>query len=201
MAFDYTTPTNVFNYGSSKGTSVDPINEAAEMQRVVTGMSRAIDQYCSQVFFTQAYSNQVMRALVDVEGVLTCWPPVPTMSAPTVAEYRRGRSSSWIALSTALLDVEQRTFGCVVRTLDQDFSAWRGQRLQMRLSYTGGYADLASLPSDFTLAMDALCWWAYQKRVAPTDPTVTEFGQLVVPGNWPPHIKGMFRNYVQQIPM
>ena len=201
-AFDYTTAANVFAYGNSAGTATDPVNEATVMAGLITGMSRAIDQYCNQVFYTNAYTDEVLRAVVDVEGVLTCYPAVPTMSAPTAASYRRGASSSWVSLDTTLLDVEQNTFGCVVRTLDQTFLTLRGTRLQMRLTFTGGWANLAAVPSDFEWAMRALCWWAYQKRSAPIDATaIPEFGQLIIPSNWPGHIKQMFRNYLRQVPM
>lgn len=196
MAFDYTTPANVFAYLNSAGTGNDPINETAEMQRLVTGMSRAVDQWCNQAFSITSYSAQELRAVVDVEGTLTCYPPVPTMSAPTLADYRQARSSSWVSLGTALIDVEENTFGCVVRTLDQNFSQWRGARLHMRLTYTGGYANLAALPSDLSWAMDALCGWAYQKRSGPIDATAAPaFGQLFLPSNWPGHIKTMLSNY------
>lgn len=202
MAFDYTTPTNVFNYLNSAGSATDPVNEATEMQRLVTGMSRAIDTYCNQAFSTATYTNEALRAVVDVEGVLTCYPAVPTMSTPTAAAWRQGRSSTWNTLDTAQLDTEENTFGCVVRTLDQNFSKWRGARLQMRLSFTGGWANLAAVPSDFSWAMDALCAWAYQKRTAPIDRAASpEFGVIIIPSNWPGHIKQMFRNYVKQVPM
>lgn len=202
MAFDYTTAARVFAYLNSAGTATDPVNEGAEMATLVTGMSRAVDQWCNQAFSIATYSSQELRAVVDVEGVLTCYPAVPVMSTPTAASYRLARSTTWVTLDTALLDIEQNTFGCVVRTLNQDFSAWRGQRLQMRLSFTGGYADLAALPSDFVWAMDALCGWAYQKRTASIDATAAPaFGQLFIPSNWPGHIKQMLRNYVRQIPM
>lgn len=196
MAFDYTTPTNVFNYLNSAGTATDPVNEGAEMQRLVTGMSRAVDQWCNQQFSIATYVLQELRARVDVEGVLTCYPAVPVMSTPTAADYRQARSSNWVPLSTTQIDIEENTFGCVVRTLDQAFSSLRGVRLQMRLSYTGGYADLAALPADLSWAMDALCGWAYQKRSAPIDATAAPaFGQLYIPSNWPGHIKQMFGNY------
>lgn len=202
MAFDYTTSANVFAYLNSAGTATDPINEGAEMGRLVTGMSRAVDQWCNQAFSLATYASEVLRAVVDVEGVLTSYPAVPTMSAPTAAAYRLARSSSWVDLDTSLLDVELNTFGCVVRTLNQNYSTWRGARLQMRLSFTGGYADLAAMPADFTWAMDALCGWAYQKRSAPIDATAAPaFGQLFIPSNWPGHIKQMLRNYVRQVMM
>ena len=202
MAFDYTMPDDVFAYGNSVGTSTDPVDEPALMAELVTGYSRAIDQYCNQAFSAETYADQELRALVDAEGVLTCYPKVPTMAAPSAAGYRRGSSSAWVDLSPSALDVEQNTFGCVVRMLDQDFSGQRGQRLLMRLTYTGGYANLAALPNDFEWAMRALCWWAYQKRSAPADRTaIPEMGIVIVPSNWPPHIKGMFKPYVRQVPM
>lgn len=171
------------------------------MAALVPAMSRAIDTYCNQVFYQQSYTQQVLRALVDSEGVLTAYPPVPTMSAPTAAQARLGATLTWIDLTASQLDVEDNSFGCVVRYLNTTYLAYRGLRLQMRLTYSGGYANLAALPLDFEWAMRALCWWAYQKRVAPTDPTLTDFGQLIVPGKWPPHIKELFRNYVRQVPM
>jgi hypothetical protein len=201
-AFDYTTPTNVFAWGSSAGTATDPVNEATEMARIVTGMSRAIDTYCNQTFYQQAYSQQVLPAQIDADGILTCYPAVPTLSTPTAADWRFARSSSWTALELTRLDLEIDTFGCVVRALDTNYLAFRGSSLQMRLSYTGGWANLAAVPSDFSLAMDALCWWAYQKRNAPTDQTaIPELGVLVIPGSWPPYVKSMFKNYIRQVVM
>ncbi|HEV8692569.1 MAG TPA: hypothetical protein VGQ93_00050 [Lysobacter sp.] len=200
--FDYTTSSNVFSFGNSAGTNTDPVNEGTVMTGLVTAMSRAIDTYCNQVFYEQDYSNQVLRAQVDEEGVLTCYPRVPTMSAPNAAAWRQARSSTWIDLTASALDVEDNTFGCVVRVLNSTYLAYRGARLQMRLTYSGGYASLQDMPSDFEWAMRGLCWWAYQKRSAPQDRTaIPDLGVLIIPGNWPPYIKAMFRSYVRQIVM
>lgn len=201
-SFDYTTPTNVFNWGSSAGTATDPVNEATEMARIVTGMSRAIDTYCNQAFSLATYSLAVLPSLIDADGILTCYPAVPTMSAPTAADWRLGRQSNWAALTPSNLDIEEHSFGCVLRNLNVSYLGYRGARAQMRLSYTGGWANLAAVPDDFELAMDALCWWAYQKRSAPSDQTaIPDLGVLIIPGNWPPHIKGLFRSYVRQVVM
>jgi hypothetical protein len=169
---------------------------------LVTGMSRAIDTYCSQNFSLTTYTLEVHRAVIDMDGVLTCYPNVPTMTTPTAGDWRLGKSSSWSALSPANLDVEINPFGCVVRNVNSNLLAYRGARVEMRLSYTGGYADLASLPSDFEWAMRGLCWWAYQKRSAPNDTTaIPDLGVLIIPGNWPPHIKAAFRPYTRQVVM
>lgn len=199
-AFDYTTVANVFAWGNSAGTAIDPVNEATEMARIVTGMSRAVDTYCNQVFYTQAYAQQVLPALVDPDGILVCYPAVPTMATPTAADWRLARSSVWTALDVSHLDIEQHAFGCIVRQPDTSYAQFRGARLQMRLSYTGGWANLAAVPNDFSLAMDALCWWCYQRRTASSDKTaIPELGVLVIPGNWPGHVKQALKNYVRQV--
>lgn len=201
-AFDYTIPQRCFDYGGSSGNGTDPVNEPALMGQLVTGMSRALDQYCNQVLYAQTVSSEVLRAVVDAEGVLTCYPAVPTMAQPTAAAWRRARSATWNTLDAALLDVEQNTFGCVVRTLDQSHLAERGERLQVRLSYVGGYADLAALPADLEWNVRRLCWWAYQKRSAPMEKTaIPELGVLIVPSGWPPDVKAALRSYVRQVPM
>jgi hypothetical protein len=192
MAFDYTTPTNVFAYLGSAGTGNDPVNEATEMQRLVTGMSRAVDQWCNQAFSLATYSAQTLRAVVDVEGVLTAYPAVPTMSAPTIAEWG---SRIYTPIDLTTIAVAEAPGGATVRVFGS-YGALRGQRLNLRLSYTGGYANLAALPADLTWAVDALCAWAYQKRSAPIDATAAPaFGQLYIPSNWPGHIKTMLSNY------
>jgi hypothetical protein len=201
-AFDYTTAASVFAYGSSAGTATDPVDESTVMANLVTGMSRAIDSYCNQVFYTQAYVQQQLRALVDQEGILTCYPPVPAMQAPSAADWRLARSSNWTALDASTLDVEQNVFGCVVRALGGGLAAYRGARLQVRLTYTGGWASLAGVPSDFEWAMRSLCWWAYQKRSAPSERTaIPDLGVLIIPGSWPKHIRELFRDYVRQVVM
>lgn len=200
MAFDYTTSADVFSFGSSAGTATDPVNEGAVMADLVTGMSRAIDVYCSQAFSLATYAAQVLRAIVDQEGVLTCYPAVPSISAITAADY--GGSGLYTPLVTSALDIEQNSFGCVVRTFGGVYGAQRGRRVSVRLSYTGGWANLAAVPTDFEWAMRSLCWWAYQKRSAPSDRTaIPDLGVLIIPGNWPPHIKTMFKPYVRWVPM
>lgn len=199
--FDYTTADAVFAYGNSAGDGDNPVSEADVMAELITGMSRAIDVYCNQSFSATNYSSQQMRAVVDVEGVLTCYPAVPTISTIMAASYRLGNSSNWVALNAAQLDVDDNTFGCVVRTIGQNFLSLRGSRLLIRLSYTGGWADLAAVPTDFEWAMRRLCWWAYKKREAPIEKTaIPEMGVLIIPSSWPKDLREAFRSYVRQVP-
>jgi hypothetical protein len=206
VAFDYTLPADVFAFGNSAGTATSPVNEATVMASLVTAMSRALDAYCNQYLSLTTYTQQILRALVDQDGVLTCYPAVPTMSIPTAADFRVTPSSGWTALATSNLDVEidieEGKAGCVLRVLNTNYAVYRGRRMQMRISYAGGWADLASVPKDFEWATRALCWWAYQKRSATADKTaIPDLGVLVIPGNWPGYIRDMFRNYVRQVVM
>lgn len=202
MAFDYTTAALTFAFGNSAGTATDPVNEATVMASLITAMSRAIDTYCNQDFSIATYSQQLLRALIDQDGLLTCYPPVPTMTTPTAADWRLGSSSTWSTLDTSNLDVEINAFGCVLRNVNTRFMYYRGARVQMRISYSGGYANLAALPADFEWAMRALCWWAYQKRSAPGDTTaIPDLGVLIIPGNWPPYIRELFKPFVRQVVM
>ena len=195
-AFDYTTVPAAFAYGGIAGTATDPVNEATVMAGLVTAASRAIDRHCQQRFSQESYSGQVLRGVVDADGVLICYPPVPTMSAPTSAAYRAGGTATWQALPS--LDVETANHGCTVRALGLDLSALRFQRVQVQLSYTGGWASSDALPDEFATAATALAWWLYQKRSAPQEKTaIPELGVLIIPGNWPGWLRDMLAPYVR----
>jgi hypothetical protein len=199
--FDYCAPTDAFSYGNSAGTATDPVNEAAVMQQVVTAVSRAIDGYCGQVFYEQAYSAQVLRGVVDADGVLTCAPPVPVMDVPTVAEYRYGASTSWLPLTVADADVEEQPHGCTVRFLGSNFLVLRAARIQVRLTYQGGYANVEALPSDLAWCAQALSWLTYQRRSAPMDSTaMPELGIVINPGVWPADIRQTLNRYKKVTP-
>jgi hypothetical protein len=200
VAFDYCSPQDAFDYGNSAGTATDPVNEYAVMVRLVTAISRAIDNYCQQAFSAETYTADVLRGVVDRDGVLTCYPAVPVMSAPTVAEYRYGAAAGWLPLAAANADVVEAKSGAVVRFLGSDLSSIRAQRIQVRMSYTGGYASQAVLPSDLAWYASALAWLTYQRRSAPMDVTaVPEMGIVIRPGAWPVDIKQGLQEYVKVV--
>lgn len=195
---DYTSRANVKSYGNVAQTTDDMLIEG-----LVTAYSRQVDQYCQQQFGSATYADQVLGALVAADGVLTCWPAVPTISAITAAAYRAGNSASWIALTASELDTEEHTFGCTVRLLGRDMRSIRGGRLRVQLSYSGGWANLAAVPADFEWAMRRLCWWAYKLREAPISKTaMPEFGSIVIPpSGWPKDIRDAFSVYIRQVPL
>lgn len=198
--FDYTTPERVFAYGSSAGTATDPVDESAIMADLVSGMSRAIDTYCNQAFSLDTYAQQSVRGVVDQYGVLTAYAGVPSISAITAADY--GGGNVYTPLNVSELAIEAHGFGTVVRTFGSGYGSLRNARVGVRLSYSGGWANLSEVPPDFEWAMRSLCWWAYQKRSAPSDRmAIPDLGVLIIPGSWPPHIKKLFAPYVRWIPM
>jgi hypothetical protein len=201
MAFDYCTAAEAFAYGGSAGTATDPVNEAAVMATVVTAVSRMIDQYCSQVFSIETYTDQVLRGVVDTDGVLTCYPAVPTMQQPTAAAYRIPASSIWHVLTPSNADVEDAPSGCTVRLFDTDLSAVRFSRLRVRLTYQGGYANAAALPHELAWCARALSWLTFQRRSAPMDATaMPELGVVINPGVWPADIRQTLNRYVKVVP-
>lgn len=199
--FDYCTAADAFAYGASAGTATDPVNEAAVMGHVVTAISRAIDGYCEQVFYQSAYSSQVLRAVVDSDGILTCYPAVPVMDAPTAAEYRIGNSAVWLPLTVADAEVTEAPSGCTVRFLGADLLDCRFKRIQVRMTYSGGYANRNTLPSDLAWYAQALSWLTYQRRSAPMDATaMPELGIVIRPGAWPVDIRQGLNRYVKVTP-
>lgn len=201
MAFDYCTASEAFAYGGSAGNGTDPINEAAVMAEVVTAASRAIDRYCHQSFSTETYTDQRLRARIDQDGVLTCYPPVPTLTTPTAAAYRVGNALTWTALDLSSIDIETHPHGSVVRFLTPNLVAYRTQRSYVQLSYTGGYANRAALPDDLAWAARAVAWYEYQRRSAPLDQTaMPSMGIVVIPGDWPRHITSKLTDYVKVTP-
>jgi hypothetical protein len=196
MAFDYCTAYEVFALGNDAGNSIDPVNQAGVMEeQIIPAVSRAIDRYCGLFFSAETYTNYVLRGVVDKDGVLTAYPPVPTMTDPT-AEYRAGNSASWLSISGATVDVEEKPHGCVVRWLGFDLSLIRFSRIQVRASFTGGYADINALPDDLRLACQGICWYEFKRREAVQDRTaIPELGMVIIPGQWPSNYRKMLDHF------
>lgn len=199
--FDYTTAASVFAYGQPNGSP--SAAESALMAGLVTGISRTLDTYCSQTFYQATYTQQVNRAQVDIDGILLAWPNVPTISSLTAADVKAASSPSWnsIALTSGYYELQESPSGAQVRFLG-NYSGYRGARPQLRLSYTGGWANLAAVPADFEWACRVLCWWEYKKREAPISTMGNpSMGVVIVPADWPEHIKGKLSPFVRQQPI
>lgn len=199
MAFDYCTPAEAFAYGGSAGSSTDPINEQAEMATIVTAASRAIDAACQQALSLTTYAAQRLRARVDRDGVLVVNLPVPTVASVTGVRYRVGAALSWIDADLSAVDVEEHPHGSVLRALTTGITD-RTARVAVELDYTGGYASAAAMPADLRWACCAASWYEFQRRSAPLDKTAMPgMGVVILPGDWPPHIKTKLIPYTRVV--
>lgn len=199
--FDYTTSANVYAYGQPQGSP--SAAEQTLMASLVTGISRTLDNFCNQTFYQQSYTQQINRAQVDIDGILLAWPAVPVVSALTAADLKAAGAINWnsIALTSGYSELYASNSGAQVRFLG-NYSGYRGARPQVRLSYTGGWANLNAVPADFEWACRILCWWEYKKREAPISTMGNpSMGIVIVPADWPSHIKDKFRPYIRQQPI
>lgn len=198
--FAYTTPEQIKSYLASDGSADDTL-----LATCAEAVSRAIDSYCGQTFYAQSLTDAVLRGQIDRDGLLRCWPESPTMQTPTAAAYRIGVSTSWLPLSTdpTYWDIEALPSGCQVRVLGVSLGRWRDQRVQLKLSYSCGYASAAVLPAD-------LAWYAtlaaaseYKKReAAGGDATaIPSLGAVTMPRDWPPHVTRGLSPYVRELPL
>lgn len=192
---DYTTAANVKAYGDVQKAGIDAI-----LPGLVTAYSRQLDVYCQQVFERKTYVDQVLGAQIDTDGVLLCHPAVPTIETISAIAYRAGVARDWYSLDVADVDIEEAISGCTVRVLRPNLLWRRGVRVQVKLSYTGGWAE-GEIPADFELIARRLVWWGAKKRESPIETTADPgTGQLIIPSSWPPDIKDALRSYRKVTP-
>lgn len=198
--FDYCTAVEAFNYGGSAGEGTDPVNELDEMAAIVTSVSRAIDRRCLVTFYEDTYTDQRLRGKIDRDGVLTVALPTPAVSSLAGVSYQIGASLTWEAVDLSGADTEEHPNGCILRILNAGLLNYRGQRISIQASYTGGWADRDSLPDDFRLLARGAAWYEYQRRFAPQDKTSNPaMGIVVVPGDWPKHLRAILAVYTRQV--
>lgn len=190
----YTTTANVLAMLDSRAASTA---DSTLLDGIVVAMSRQIDQSYNQVFAQQTYTASVFRAQIDSDGVLQCWPACPVMSAPTVLAWKRAAETTWRDISGATTEIDQSSSGCQLRVLSPNLGCYRGERVQMRLTFVGGWATLGDVPADFELGARRACVIEYKKRdLADMGKTaIPELGVVVVPSAWPADLKRVFASY------
>lgn len=190
----YTTTANVLAMLDSKGASAPA---AALLDGIVVAMSRQIDSSYNQIFAQQTYTALVLRSQIDSDGILQCWPACPVMSAPTALAWKRAGELAWHDISGASVEIYESTSGCQLRVMSPNLLCYRGLRVQMRLSFTGGWATLNDVPADFEIGTRRACVVEYKKReLADMGKTaIPELGVVVVPSAWPADLKRVFASY------
>lgn len=190
----YTTRDNVFAIGNVLNASTA---EQQVMDAIVVAISRQVDSWLNQVFAQQTYAAQVYRAQIDTDGVLQCWPACPTMQAPTAIEWKQAADVAWQDISTATIDIVESASGCQFRVLSPNLLGYRGNRMLLRLSFTGGWATLGDVPADFEYGVRRACWMEYKKRdqAEMGKTAIPELGVIVTPSAWPDDLKRVFSDY------
>lgn len=195
--FDYTTTARVFEYGNTLGTATSPVNEASVMARLITAASREIDRWCQQNFSVDTYTNrQAVAVRIDREGLPMVWVDSPTITTLVAVSFRLGASTTTLPATLTNAETTDAAHGASIALYNEHYGAYRAQTVKAYVSYTGGYANLAALPNDFVYAMDALCWWLYQKRMSAVDPQAMPDSGIVYPSqSWPRFVREMFAPY------
>lgn len=188
---DFTSLPGVKAYGP-----LDGVVDDALIGQMITAYSAVVEQELGLTCSGNTYTDQTNRAQIDIDGVLTVYVPVPVITALTALSWKLGKSLTWTSLTAANAQIENLGHGTVVRALGSDLSAYRGSRVQARLTYTGGWATLGDVPKDFEMQVRRLVWWAYKKRDAPMEKTAyPDAGIVVVPSAWPPDVLKNLSHY------
>jgi hypothetical protein len=197
MSFDYTTAEELKQYVDSLGSADEDL-----LRDVVTATSRAIDVWCGQAFSAETYAGEVLPGIIDVDGILHCWPAVPVLDFPTVAEYRFLPVQSWASLPLDSIDKQEAPSGSVLRFLGYNFFGMRGRRVQVRLTFLGGYATRAALPDDFVWAVRLACAAEYKAREAAGGNSMggPGFGGGT-PKDWPEPVRRALSPYRRELPI
>lgn len=185
---DFTTLPALKSYGPVDGVADDVL-----LAQMIAAYSAVVESELGNRFSGATYTDQINRAQIDSDGLLTVILPVPQVTALSALSWKPGKSLTWTPLTAANAEIDNRQHCTVIRALGSDLSAYRGNRVQAKLTYVGGWATLAEVPADFEILVRRLVWWAYKKRDAPMEKTAyPEVGVVVIPSAWPPDVlKGL----------
>lgn len=201
---DFTTLTAVKAYGNVQSSTDDAL-----LNDLITKVSAQIENHTNNALGQQSYTNQLLTAYIDADGILTALPHVPVIQSIASASWRFMTASpltNYTSLDVANTEIEPNAHGCKVRFYSMNFARYRGQRIRLQMSYTGGFSGLNTgaypVPADLELATRRLVWWCYKKREAPMDKTaIPEMGIVTVPTGWPDDVMKQLGNYRTVTPL
>jgi hypothetical protein len=191
---DYTTSADVFAQGEVLAPTA---NQTAVMNTIVTAVSRRVDKMCVMQFGQATYTNQRVPIRISVDGLVSLYINSPNLTACTSATIRVGNIPSLLPLNVSNAVLEANDYGSKIQFYGLDYSGIREVSiLRAYVSYTAGWASLASIPDDFHLAVTQLAWYTYQQRAAPMNATaVPELGIITLPASIQPYIKDVLNRY------
>lgn len=197
MPIDYTTATDVFDYGNVRNPTT---TDTAVMEKIITAVSRKADKVCVQKFSLTSYTNVIYTPRIDVNGTLILYLPAPTVTSLTSITLRAGnvpltQPINYIATGVQY-DIVENAFGSKVLVYGYALTAYRNVTMRAYVTWSGGWAIRAEIPYDFQFAIQRWCWFAYKQREAPFDRTaVPEMGIITIPGSIPPDVMDVLNRY------
>ncbi len=118
--------------------------QQARLQTNLTEASRAIDRELAQTsdpssdnyLMLETVVNEELRAIVDRQGRITCYPHKPTISQVTSLSYRQVPGDDWHPGVLPLRSVIRRD-----RVMVWSYLNFRSDEFFVQVSYVGGYAE------------------------------------------------------------
>lgn len=194
---DYTTADEVFIYGDVRNPN---LVQTAVMEKIITAVCRKVDKTCVQQFSYNEYTNVIYTPRIDVEGTLILYLPAPTITTLTTINLRTGNVPVIQPINFAGTGVQYDTinngFGSKVLIYGFAMNRYRESIMRAYVTWAGGWATLADIPSDFQLAATRWSWWEYKRREAALTTTATpEFGQISIQGAVPEEVTDILNRY------
>ena len=174
----------------------------------IAAASREFDRRCTGVARTDAQDyfkrenviDQELRAQIDFQGCLTCWPHKPELQSVSALAYRTNLTGSWIAIDP---DKFVSIDGGLV-TAWVNLISLRGNRgLQVKISFEGGFAaEPDDLPADLIEAVNVLAVRFYREgETGLTDSIgIAELGTLTYTKALPVRVKEIIQQYRRVAP-
>lgn len=210
MAADYTTIADVKQYNNSNQTTNDAL-----LAELITAMSREIDAFINQGLAETTLANATYNAVIDGDGLLTCYPPFNQVNSVTSFAWKMPFELAYNSLSTTMVEIENQPNGSIVRYLDPSFICYRQSvkgRLKIQLSGDAGYPvstvvssgsnisqQVAQVPKEIQLACNRLVVWKLKQKSAGDNDQKTAMpalGQVIIPMSWPVDVSRTLSQYV-----
>lgn len=180
--------------GASESADDDLLN------RVIADASREIDRRCTgasgpdvvDYFLHETVTDEICRAVVDVDGSILAYPHKPYVSSVTAFAYRTNPRSSWVSAPADYIVIDAATVVAWVGLAE------RPHNMQVKLSYAGGFADrVDDLPADLVQACTTLAIRFYREmRTGLSDSIgVAELGTIIYTKAIPVRVAESLRQY------
>lgn len=179
----------------SQSTTLNPSPDKANVDKLITAASRAIDHYCTGVvdpdatdyFKAETKTDEPIFGRIDRNGVILCYPHKPIITTVTSFAWKAKISDAWTSVDPSLISAS----GPRLEAYPVSPTALN-QRIWVKISYTGGLgATTSALPADFQELVTLLAIRFYREgETGVTDAIgVAELSTLVYTKAWPVRVR------------